>query len=208
MIRPEQTAQTPLHSKPQSQQPKPATAQAGPSIGHNNGPAMDRGVAYRRHVWTKARAQLLPVLPLPVVRMRVRRAAEIGLDYKTYATVRATSGRDVVALLFSTNALRLFRAHQLLDADRAAKLARITATDRRAIAVAPLLPEQVRVQVLDAVQAAPNVHAPWPESARQIAAARGPHPADGVLLIGDTAFERDWSMAGRLAGYLPADRFF
>lgn len=184
----------------------PATPAFG--IGHNQGPSMDRGVSYRRHVWTKARAQLLPVLPLPVVRMRVRRAAEIGLDYTTYATVRATTGRDVVALIFSTNALRLFRAQQRLAADRSAKLAALKMVDRRAITVLPLRPCDISREQLDAVLPAPTVHATWPECAERIAAARAGHPADGVLLIGDTALERNWSTAGRLAGYLPAERFF
>jgi hypothetical protein len=29
-----------------------------------------------------------------------------------------------------------------------------------------------------------------------------------VILVGDLALERDWSAAGRLAGYLPAERYF
>jgi hypothetical protein len=31
---------------------------------------------------------------------------------------------------------------------------------------------------------------------------------DRVLIIGDTAFERDWSTAARAAGYLDAARYF
>lgn len=177
-------------------------------IGHNNGPSMDRGVAYRKHLWAKARADLLPVLPLPIVRMRVKRAAEIGLDYTTYATVRATTGRDVVALLFSTNALRLFRRDQALEAERAAWLAKVKSCDRRAITVAPLQPEDMPMGLLDAAAPAPYVHAPLAEAARVIAAARAPHPADGVLMVGDTTLERDWAAAARLAGYLNAERYF
>ena len=64
-----------------------------PGIGHNRGPAMDAGVSWRRHCWTVARQELLPHLPLEVIRLRVRRAAAIGLDYRTYASVRAASGR-------------------------------------------------------------------------------------------------------------------
>ncbi len=30
----------------------------------------------------------------------------------------------------------------------------------------------------------------------------------GVMLIGDTPLEREWCEAGRLAGYLAADRYF
>lgn len=177
-------------------------------IGHNNGPTMEGGYAFRRYVWSKARKDLLPTLPLPVVRMRVKRAKEIGLDYKTYATVRATTGRDVVALLFSTNALRVFKSRIELPADRVVKLQTVQNCDRTALAVAPVTPQDIPLDVLDAACAGPPVHANWPTSAALIAQARGTIPADGVLLIGDTALERDWSVAGRLAGYLPAHRFF
>ena len=177
-------------------------------IGHNNGPAMDAGVSYRKHVWTKARKDLLPVLPLPIVRRRVQRAAEIGLDYTTYATVRATTGRDVVALLFSSNALRLFKTQQKLDAQRRAKLAWVQNCDRHAIVIAPLRPDDIDEPVLDRVFAAPHVHGSMGEAAQIIARAKADHHASGVLMIGDTSLERDWSLAGRLAGYLDADRFF
>jgi hypothetical protein len=33
-------------------------------------------------------------------------------------------------------------------------------------------------------------------------------PADRVLVIGETALERDWTAAARLAGFLPAERYF
>ncbi|MDH3263731.1 MAG: hypothetical protein OEM24_07010, partial [Paracoccaceae bacterium] len=68
---------------------------------------MEGGAGWRRHCWTKAREELLPTLPLEVVRLRVKRAAELGLDYRAYASFRASTGHDVVALLFSSNALRL-----------------------------------------------------------------------------------------------------
>lgn len=37
---------------------------------------------------------------------------------------------------------------------------------------------------------------------------KGRIPADAVLLIDKTTFEREWSEAGRLAGFLDADRYF
>ena len=73
-----------------------------PGIGHNNGPEMT-GLSWRSHCWRGARAQLLPTLPIEVVRLRVRRAAELGLPYKTYAGVRAQTGHDLVGFLFSSN---------------------------------------------------------------------------------------------------------
>ncbi len=84
-------------------------------IGHNGGPSVSPGASWRTQCWRAARAELLPRLPIEVVRLRVTRAREIGLDYKTYAGVRAATGHDIVAFLFSTNALRLLREGQELD---------------------------------------------------------------------------------------------
>ena len=92
-------------------------------IGHNGGPTLEPGSTWRTHCWRAARAALLPKLPLEVVRLHVRRAAEIGLDYKTYAGVRATTGHDLVAFLFSTNALRLLRETDRMAAADVTKLA-------------------------------------------------------------------------------------
>lgn len=73
------------------------------AIGHNGGPDLT-GLGWRTHCWRQARETLLPTLPIEVVRLRVRRAAELGLDYKTYAGIRASTGHDLVAFLFSSNA--------------------------------------------------------------------------------------------------------
>ncbi len=91
-------------------------------IGHNRGPSLATGQSWRAHCWRQARTDLLPVLPLEVVRLRVRRAKEIGLDYRTYAGIRATTGHDLVAFLFSTNALHVFRDGQRLDDARRDRL--------------------------------------------------------------------------------------
>ena len=67
-------------------------------IGHNRAPSVDEGQSWRLHCWRQARAALLPCLPIEVLRTRVKRAADLGLDYRTYASVRAATGHDVVAL--------------------------------------------------------------------------------------------------------------
>ncbi len=185
-------------------------------IGHNLGPGLAPGQAWRRHCWTRARSDLLPRLPIEVLRRRLRRAAEIGLDYSTFATVRASTGRDILAILFSSNALRLLREEQALDAARAAKLAAVRGAERRALVIAPLRPGPLleRVisehgQVLDAACAAPPAMASWAQMAAGMDAARPARvPADAVLLVGDTAAERDLVAAGRFAGYLEADSYF
>lgn len=181
-------------------------------IGHNQGPTLEGGESWRRHAWGKARARLLPVLPFEVVRLRVKRAAEIGLDYRTYASIRAASGHDVIAFLFSTNALRLLAPQPALPEGRRQALAALQA-GRAALARAPLSPSQVldlTAGVIDVAHPAPRPFAPWAEARTtlQAALAQGRWPADRVVLVGDTADERGWAQAGRLAWYLPADRYF
>ena len=178
---------------------------------------MDAGVGWRRHCWTVARAELLPHLPLEVIRLRVKRAAELGLDYRTYATVRETSGRDIVAFLFSSNALRLLRAGDRLPEDRAARLAAMR--ERRACAARPAAarPGPPRggdrrpstASASTRAVPAPRFAAPWREIRAGLLAALPPRLAPGgVVLVGDTWAEHEWCEAARLGGYLAAERFF
>jgi hypothetical protein len=180
------------------------------AIGHNGGPTIEPGTSWRRTAWSRARAGLLPTLPVEVVRLRVRRAAELGLDYRAYASFRAASGHDIVALLFSTNALRLLPPRPALPEDRRARLGAIAGAERAALARAPLAPGAVAALaagVIDRAHPAPRPFAGWGEARRAVLAALA-CPADRVLMVGDTAEERGWSEAARLGGYLPADRYF
>lgn len=189
-----------------------------PGLGHNRGPGLgtESGHGWRVHCWTEARRALLPTLPLEIIRFRVRRAAEIGLDYRTYATVRATAGNDIIAFLFSTNALRLLRTADRLPPDREARLRAIRDCARTVLAQPPLDPGRVAATLTEAAvpvagaATAPRFAAPWSEVRACVQAALAPAmlPAGGVLLVGDTTAEREWAEAGRLAGYLPAERYF
>ena len=178
-------------------------------IGHNKGPTMARGAGWRRYAWKRARVELLPTLPIEVARMRVRRARELGIDYKAYAGIRAATGRDIIALLFSDNALRLVNRKHLPE-DRRAKLEGLKRVDLMAFVHPPLNPSSV----LDANPAitragqAPGLTATWSDMRAQVQALKGTLPADGVVVVGETFLERDWSEAGRLAGYIPAARYF
>ena len=178
-------------------------------IGHNGGPSLAGGVSWRKHCWSAARERLLPVLPIEVVRLRVKRAQALGLDYRTYAGVRAATGHDVVAVLFSSNALRVSVLRPAMPEDRAGKLA-VVQCGRLAFAVAPLTPGMVEVAnpVLDAAYPAPCALAGFGEMRERVRAALGKLPSDQVILVGDLGLERDWCAAGRLAGYLPAERYF
>jgi hypothetical protein len=178
-------------------------------IGHNGGPSLEGGVSWRRHCWVAARERLLPTLPIEVVRLRVKRAQALGLEYKTYASVRAATGHDVVAFLFSSNALRVSVLRPAMPLDRGEKLAGV-ACGRLALAVSPLTPGTLGAAnpVLDGVFPAPNALAGFGEMRDRVRAALGKLPSDQVLLVGDLGLERDWCAAGRLAGYLPAERYF
>lgn len=187
-----------------------------PGAGHNGGPGLDGGRSWRAHCWRTARAALLPQLPVEVVRLRVRRAAEIGLDYRTYAGFRAATGHDLVAFLFSTNALRLLKAEDGLPAAEAGKLGRLCNIGRLVAVQPPLDPARVTVTLVGqgvpvaSCGRAPGLAETWGETrARLLALARAAGaPADRVLVIGDTALEADWAATARMAGYLPAARYF
>ena len=184
--------------------------------GHNGGPSMEPGASWRRHCWQAARSALFPTLPVEVVRLRVRRAAELGLDYRTYAGVRASTGHDLVAFLFSTNALGLLREKDSLGPLQSAKLAAIRGADRLLAVQPPLDPRPLidrlacqAVPILAATRA-PGVLQSWGQTRRALRGflASAGLAADGVLVIGDTGIERGWAEAAQMAGYLAADRFF
>ncbi|NJS39875.1 MAG: hypothetical protein HC783_13655 [Rhodobacteraceae bacterium] len=178
-------------------------------IGHNRGPSLEGGLSWRRHCWSAAREQLLPVLPIEVVRLRVKRAQALGLDYKTYAGVRAATGHDVVAFLFSSNALRVSVLRPAMPVEREVKLVAVQA-GRLALAVAPLTSGLLEAAnpVLDGAWPAPYALAGFGEMRDKVRAALGKVPSDQVILVGDLGLERDWCAAGRLAAYLPAERYF
>ncbi|MFM2356664.1 MAG: hypothetical protein RLZZ528_2400 [Pseudomonadota bacterium] len=189
-------------------------AVSGP--GHNGGPSLEGGVAWRTHCWRSARAALLPVLPIEVIRTRVRRAAELGLDYKTYAGVRATTGRDIVAFLFSTNALGILRHGDTPTAQATERMAGILGAGQVIAVHAPFDPDRIAADLraqgiaVTRAAAAPTLADGWGGTRARILSLLAPDrlPADGVLLVGETPLEREWAEAGRLAGFLPAARYF
>lgn len=177
-------------------------------IGHNGGPDFE-GLAWRTHCWQQARAKLLPVLPVEVVRMRVERARALGLDYKTYAGVRATTGRDIIAFLFSSNALR--PDHRLRMARSAAeRLAQIQDAERLALAQG-LSPEALlsaNADLLERAALAPAPFASFRTTAEGLRAVLGRLAGDQVVLVAsDAPWEREWLSAGKLAALIPAERF-
>lgn len=183
-------------------------------IGHNQGPTMERGRTYRTFQWKRARAAAMPkTMPLMVVRMHVARARQLGLDYPTYAAVRKASGRDIMGLLFSSNALRVVRAGDP-EAPLAQRevLSAIEGAKRLALVHRPL--NAARFQLanpfLDAVGQAPTFTQSWGEMREHLGRfiTDSQLVRDQVLVIGDTGLEREWSAAAQAAGYLDASRYF
>ena len=179
-------------------------------IGHNKGPSMERGASWRRHCWRKARKDLLKTLPIEILRLRVARAAELGLDYSSYASIRAASGHDVVAFLFSSNALRVFPQSKAMPQGRVLKLESLKNTHRLVALNAPLQCLPTPGPQVEASFAAPHFGHSWSETREIILSQihQQKLPRDGVVVIGDMAQERAWSEAARLAGYVSAEQFF
>lgn len=178
-------------------------------IGHNGGPRLG-STSWRAHCWLRARADLLPVLPVEIVRQRVRRAQALGLDYRTYAGVRATTGRDLVAFLFSSNALGLFRDHVPLAAPHMEKL-RVLQAERHLGAGPGLNPAGLGQQI-DAISARnlPVFGSRWVDMRDEMKGwlRQQKIPGDAVLMIGETDHERELMAAGGLAGFITGNRYF
>lgn len=152
-------------------------------------------------------------IPLMVVKMRVKRARELGLDYKAYAAIRQATGRDILALLFSNNALRVVRADvpQMRVAQSEA-LSAVQGAQKLALVHRPISPAAVAAAnpVLDHAARAPSFTDSWAEMRDHLCDAMHQRKlvGDQVLIIGDTGLERDWCAASKAAGYLEADRYF
>ncbi|MEM6745462.1 MAG: hypothetical protein AAF676_17265 [Pseudomonadota bacterium] len=189
-----------------------------PGMGHNNGPSLEPGKGFHKVAWAKAKEAILPRPPLEVLKRRVRRAKELGLAYPAYASILAGSGRDVMAFLFTSHALglRLARAIELDERD-AARLREITGAKRLLLgprgadagALAEALGAERRIE-FDLAEAAPDLAAPLPEGRAAVQALLRPLklPADGVVMVGDRAAERDWAEAARLGRFLSRQAYF
>lgn len=179
-----------------------------PGIGHNNGPSMDEGRAWRVHAWTRAKAQAQEKLPVEIVRLRLRRAAELGMSYRAYAAIRASAGRDPAALVFSSNALGLHGGSSLRP-EVHDRIAGLRACLRIGLLTAPLDPVALTEALpLDRLYRAPGPHARWPVLRETMARVQEGRPAAAFVLVGAAPGEAEWAAAGKLGAYLPAEAYF
>ncbi len=187
-----------------------------PGIGHNQGPSLDGARSFRRFAWQKARKELLPRLPLEILKRRVARAKALGLEYPQYASILLGTGRDIVGFLFTCDALgmRLSRTlelpetveKKLSDLERCERLL-MTEDDPSTLARA--LATERRISFAG-VSALPDPDCSWTQGRAAIRAALDPLklPSDTVVMVGTRAQERVWADAARLAKFLPAERYF
>lgn len=178
-------------------------------IGHNSGRVDEAGKTWRTHVWAKARRQLMPKLPIEVIRRRVARAKELGLPYKTYAGLRAASGDDLIGFMFSSNALDVMRRGDKVPAVKGNKINALKDVVTIGAAHVPTEPSQL-TPPLQSAYAAPKPLAPWSQTRDDLKAifAQTKRPANRFVLICDTAIEREWADTIHMAGVLPAAQFF
>jgi len=182
-------------------------------IGHNQGPTLERGQTMRAYQWRRAQKALMPrTIPLMIVKMRVKRAAELGMDYKAYAAIRQATGRDICGLLFSSNALRIIGGDAAMPRDRAKALEALRGADRLALVHRPLQPEQIAAAnpMLDATGLAPDITTSRRAMHQRLRAFVTDRQlvGDQVVIVGDTSLEAEWHAAARAAGYLSAERYF
>lgn len=186
-------------------------------IGHNQGPPLDPGRSWRAHCWRAARKALVPRLPLEVVKRRVARARQLGLEYPQYASILLGTGRDVVAFLFTSEAIGLrVRRGLEIDGSRGEKL-RALRCERLLSADPPAEPEALRAALarhhaltFAAVAEAPGGAASLAEGREALRSLILPLklPADGVVVVGTRPEERGWADAARLAKFLSANAYF
>jgi len=189
-----------------------------PGIGHNRGPSLDGGRRWRAHCWQKARRELLPRLPIEVVRRRVVRARELGLAYPQYASVLLGSGRDIVGFLFTCDAIgiRLERRLELPDKN-AEKLRGLSGCDRLLMTPLPVDADALCARLAEshgvhfaAAGASPGYDACHREGREAIRAILRPLklPAGAVVMIGTRPEERAWAHAADTAKFLSAEAYF
>lgn len=189
-----------------------------PGIGHNQGPPLQAEVSWRRYAWKKARQSLMPRLPLEVVRRRVKRARDLGLEYPVYASILLGTGRDILGFLFTCKSLgdhvaregrlpggvvrkieTLHDVHTMLAVESGINALEVVDSVRRNNAV-----------VFSSSTSLPPYDQHWHQGRDAILRALTPMslPSDAVVMIGAHKTEREWADAARLARFLPADRYF
>lgn len=159
----------------------------------------------------------MPKLPLEVIRRRVRRATELGLEYPAYASILLGTGRDIVGFLFTCDALGMHLSQKVpIPQHVASKLKSLGTVDTMLAAehdrreeLADLLARETPIRFTSATRLpAPDVQRSEGQAAIRHALDPLKLPGDAVVMIGTEAHERSWADAARLARFMHAETYF
>ncbi len=187
-------------------------------IGHNGGPKR-LGRGWQRHCWTQSRKALIGKrMPIEVVRTRIKRARELGLEYPQYASILLGSGRDVVGFLFTVDGLQLrLRKRLELPETVQEKLQGLDRVTLMGFAPSGEDTDAFRAEVSDVAGApfasvGPEAEVPlgWSTARAAVRAVLDPLklPSDAVVMIGTEDFEAQMAQAAKLARFIPSAEYF
>ena len=187
-------------------------------IGHNTGPKQ-LGRGWQKHCWTQLRKALIGKrMPIEVVRTRIRRAWELGLEYPQYASILLGSGRDVIGFLFTVDGLQLKLRKRLEMPDNVQeKLRGLERVSVMSFAPSGEAPDVFRREVSDVagvpfVGSAPEVEGAlgWSAARAAVRAVLDPikMPSGGVVMIGTRDSEARMAQAAKMSRFIPSAGFF
>ena len=164
-------------------------------LGHNGGPPLPSAASWNAFCWRKAAARTHKTPSREVLAIRMRRAAELGLDYATYAAILADAGTTPRTLLvvLSRSLIAHGRFGPELADDGSFKMKREAASKLAALSGPGV------VLVAPAPAAGPAREAVTTALAITVRAAGWRTTASGILPAGGAGETADW-LRGLLSG--------
>jgi hypothetical protein len=188
-------------------------------IGHNNGPQMKTGLGWQQHCWKVARKDVLgKTIPIEIVRMRIKRARQLGMAYPQYASIILGTGRDIVGFLFTVDGMHL-KLRKRLEMPEFVQSKLQTIEKCTLMAFSPSGEKsdafQMELQQISGVKfksssPEPEPEATWPAVRLAVRAALEPLklPSDAIVMIGNRETEKQWALAGKMARFIPSSDYY
>ncbi len=193
---------------------RPLAAVVPIGIGHNNGPPM--ATRWGLHCWRRAQAKVWQTPSPEVVKLRLRRAAELGLTYRQLALILMDVGRTPTAITLAVSGTLV---HSVQDSAAEIRLLP-TVADRLAALIKPkvfIVAGGERAEVVDAIIAATGAridgecnaadHESRVAALVALLAAHGVSPRS-TIMIGASDADRACADRASCAAYLPASAYF
>lgn len=153
-----------------------------------------------------------------MVRTRIKRARDLGLEYPQYASILLGSGRDVVGFLFTVDGLQL-RLRKWLEMPESVqeKMQGLERVSLMGFAPSGEDADAFRCEVSDVagvpfVGAAPEAEGPlgWSAARAAVRAVLDPLklPSDAVVMIRTRDHEAQMAEAAKMARFIASDAYF